>query len=121
MSKSQLAASYAALLLQDGDIEITSDKIAEVLKAANVTGVESYWGSLMCKVFAEKNVDTLLIEGGAGAAAAAIRSVCTTTTTSPSSMSSTTVQRRCVQVDRVSSTGGGTSCEVRRMHAPARP
>jgi len=67
MSKSQLAASYASLLLQDGGVAVTSDKIADVLAAAGVTGVESYWGALMCKVFNEKNVYSLLVEGGVGA------------------------------------------------------
>ena len=67
MSKSQLAASYAALLLQDGGVALTSDKIADVIAAAGVTGVEGYWGALMCKVFAEKSVTDLLVEGGGGA------------------------------------------------------
>ena len=67
MSKSQLAASYAALLLQDGGVAITSDKIQEVLDAAGINDVETYWGALMCKVFETKNVTQLLIEGGGGA------------------------------------------------------
>ena len=64
MSKGQLAASYAALLLQDGGVAITADKITQVLEAANVQTEETYWGALMCRVFEEKNVVQLLIEGG---------------------------------------------------------
>lgn len=42
---SELACTYAALILNDDDCEITGDKIATILKAAAVD-VEPFWPSL---------------------------------------------------------------------------
>ena len=42
---SELACTYAALILNDDDCEITGDKIATILKAASVD-VEPFWPSL---------------------------------------------------------------------------
>ncbi|CAF1716294.1 unnamed protein product [Brassica oleracea var. botrytis] len=51
---SELAYTYAALILHDDGIEITAEKIAKLVKAANVN-VESYWPSLFAKLCQKKN------------------------------------------------------------------
>ena len=70
MSNSELAASYAALILADDEIEITvcrvrpdgkaiaayripqADKLQTIIKAANVEDVEAIWTTLFAKVLA---------------------------------------------------------------------
>ena len=42
---SELACTYAALILNDDDCEVTGDKITAILKAANVD-IEPFWPSL---------------------------------------------------------------------------
>ncbi|KAF8082507.1 hypothetical protein N665_0822s0019 [Sinapis alba] len=70
---SELACTYAALILHDDGIEITAEKIAKLVKAANVN-VESYWPSLFAKLCQKKNIDELIMNvgasGDAGGAAA---------------------------------------------------
>ncbi|OAQ98618.1 hypothetical protein LLEC1_02091 [Akanthomyces lecanii] len=48
MSTSELASSYAALILADDGIEITADKLQALIKAANVE-VEPIWTSIFAK------------------------------------------------------------------------
>ncbi|EFH50462.1 hypothetical protein ARALYDRAFT_489313 [Arabidopsis lyrata subsp. lyrata] len=55
MSTSELACTYAALILHGDGIEIT----------ANVN-VESYWPSLFAKLCEKKNIDDLIMNVGAG-------------------------------------------------------
>ncbi|KAG8528013.1 uncharacterized protein KY384_006929 [Bacidia gigantensis] len=74
MSQSELAASYAALILADEDIDITADKLQTLIKAANVDDVEAIWTTLFAKALEGKNVKDLLLNvgsGGGGAAAPA--------------------------------------------------
>ena len=70
MSHSELATSYAALILADDDVDITvsressvipllvayttekPDKLQTLIKAANVEDVESIWTTLFAKVVA---------------------------------------------------------------------
>eukprot|EP01084_Bolivina_argentea_P044852 82525_1 len=69
---SQLACTYAALALFDDGVDITSEKIQTILKAANVT-VETYWPGLFEGLIKEKGVATLLTgacKGGGGPAVA---------------------------------------------------
>ncbi|KAJ6748716.1 60S ACIDIC RIBOSOMAL PROTEIN P1 [Salix purpurea] len=65
MSLGELACTYATLILHDEDIAITSDKIAALVKSANVT-VESYWPSLFAKLAEKRNVGDLVMNIGAG-------------------------------------------------------
>ncbi|KAI0363511.1 ribosomal protein 60S [Pilatotrama ljubarskyi] len=73
MASAELAATYAALILADDGIEITSDKILALTTAADVE-LEPIWASLLAKALEGKNVKELLSNvgaGGAGPAAAA--------------------------------------------------
>uniref|UniRef100_A0A7S0R388 60S acidic ribosomal protein P1 n=1 Tax=Pyramimonas obovata TaxID=1411642 RepID=A0A7S0R388_9CHLO len=73
MSNSELACTYAALILADDEIAITADKISTIVKAAGVT-VEPYWPGLFASLLAAKPIGDLVANvgaGGGGAAAAA--------------------------------------------------
>ncbi|KAK4489784.1 hypothetical protein RD792_000437 [Penstemon davidsonii] len=73
MSVGELACTYAALILHDDGIAVTAEKIATLVKAANLT-VESYWPSLFAKLCEKRNVEDLVMNvgsGGGGAAAVA--------------------------------------------------
>ena len=63
MSTSELATSYAALILADEGLEITSDKLATLTKAAGVE-VESIWQQLFAKALDGKNVKEMLLNVG---------------------------------------------------------
>ncbi|THH01118.1 hypothetical protein EW026_g1513 [Hermanssonia centrifuga] len=71
MATSELAATYAALILADDGVEITSDKIVALTNAAGVE-VESIWATLLAKALEGKNVKELLSNVGAGGAAPAV-------------------------------------------------
>jgi ribosomal protein L12E/L44/L45/RPP1/RPP2 len=62
---SELACTYAALILHDDGLEITAENINTILKAANVT-VEPFWPGLFAKLFAKKSMDDLITNVGAG-------------------------------------------------------
>ena len=63
MSNSELATSYAALILADENIEITSDKILSLTKAAGVE-VEAIWAQLFAKALEGKDVKEMLLNVG---------------------------------------------------------
>ncbi|KAL0299757.1 UNVERIFIED_CONTAM: 60S acidic ribosomal protein P1 [Sesamum calycinum] len=71
MSFGELACTYAALILHDDGIPITAEKIATLVKAANVT-VESYWPSLFAKLCEKRNIDDLIMNVGSGGGGAAV-------------------------------------------------
>ena len=73
MSVSELACTYASLILHDEGLEITEDKIATLLKEANVT-IEPYWPSLFSRVLADKDITDLIMSGQGGAAGGAATS-----------------------------------------------
>ncbi|KAJ8516762.1 hypothetical protein ONZ45_g5976 [Pleurotus djamor] len=66
----ELATTYAALILADEGIEITSDKIVALTTAAGVE-VEPIWASLLAKALEGKNVKDLLSNVGSGGGAPA--------------------------------------------------
>ncbi|GAA0187032.1 ribosomal protein [Lithospermum erythrorhizon] len=65
MSTSELACTYACLILHDDGIPITAEKISTLVKAANVK-VESYWPNLFAKLCEKKNIEDLILNVGAG-------------------------------------------------------
>ncbi|KAL1302165.1 hypothetical protein AAFC00_002596 [Neodothiora populina] len=71
MSTSELASSYAALILADDGIEITADKLQTLIGAAKVADVEPIWTTLFAKALEGKDVKDLLLNVGSGGGAAA--------------------------------------------------
>ncbi|PCH36033.1 ribosomal protein 60S [Wolfiporia cocos MD-104 SS10] len=71
MASTELAATYAALILADEGVEITSDKIVALTSAASVE-LEPIWASLLAKALEGKNVKELLSNVGAGGGAPAV-------------------------------------------------
>merc|ERR1711974_437511 len=65
----ELACVYAALILADDQVAITTDKINTVLKAAGVS-VEPYWPGLFAKALEGMNVKELITNVGSSAGAA---------------------------------------------------
>eukprot|EP01026_Neomeris_dumetosa_P013143 TRINITY_DN1457_c0_g1_i5.p2 TRINITY_DN1457_c0_g1~~TRINITY_DN1457_c0_g1_i5.p2 ORF type:complete len:116 (-),score=52.36 TRINITY_DN1457_c0_g1_i5:9-356(-) len=65
MSVSEMACTYAALILHDDDVEITADKISELCKAAKVT-IEPYWPALFAKFFERQDIGALISSVGTG-------------------------------------------------------
>jgi large subunit ribosomal protein LP1 len=63
MSTGELATGYAALILADEGLEITSDKLLALTKAAGVE-VESIWAQLFAKALAGKDVKDMLLNVG---------------------------------------------------------
>merc|ERR1712131_172229 len=55
----ELACTYAALILNDDDVEITGDKITAILKAANVE-FEPFWPSLFAGALKDVDVPSLI-------------------------------------------------------------
>jgi len=70
MSNAELAVSYAALILADDGVDITSDKLSTILKAAEVD-VEPIWTQIFAKALEGKNVKDMLTAVGSGGGAAA--------------------------------------------------
>ncbi|GMH17324.1 hypothetical protein Nepgr_019165 [Nepenthes gracilis] len=65
MTVSETACTYACLILFDDGIPITAEKIAKLVKAANVP-VESYWPNLFAKLAEKINIGDLITNVGAG-------------------------------------------------------
>ncbi|RQM05497.1 hypothetical protein DH86_00001524, partial [Scytalidium sp. 3C] len=71
MSNAELASSYAALILADDGVDITSEKLQTLIKAAGIVDVEPIWTSLFAKALEGKDVKDLLLNVGSGGGAAA--------------------------------------------------
>merc|ERR1712025_666015 len=67
---SELACTYAALILNDDGIDITADKLTAILKAAKVD-VEPFWPGLFAGALKDVDVTSLISNIGSGAGAAA--------------------------------------------------
>merc|ERR1712210_128347 len=65
MGSAELACTYAALILSDDGVDISGDKIASLLKAANVE-VEPFWPGLFAGAFKNCNVSELISNISAG-------------------------------------------------------
>ncbi|VDK34298.1 unnamed protein product [Taenia asiatica] len=59
-SKSELACTYASLILADDDIEVTADKLNALLKAANCKFVETYVTSLFANALSGRNIKDII-------------------------------------------------------------
>merc|ERR1711998_340708 len=72
MSKSQLACTYAALILHDEGLAVSADNLKTLTNAANAS-VETYWPMMFEKALDGKDINDLLttVSSGAGAAVAA--------------------------------------------------
>jgi len=68
---SELACTYAALILHDDGIPITAEKITALVNAANVK-IDSYWAPLFAKLLEKRNVDDLVLSVGSGGGGAAV-------------------------------------------------
>ena len=67
--KDQLVCTYAALLLHDGELEISEDKLNKVIKASGNT-VEGYWPGLYVKALKGQDIGKILSNVGSAAPAA---------------------------------------------------
>ena len=62
----ELCTAYASMILFDGEAEITSDSIQQIIKASN-NEVEPYWPMLFAGVLSQEGkVLELISSGGAG-------------------------------------------------------
>ncbi|KAG5381954.1 hypothetical protein IGI04_033424 [Brassica rapa subsp. trilocularis] len=68
---SELACTYAALILHDDGIEITASFLLSFSTCFTNVNVESYWPSLFAKLCQKKNIDDLIMDVGASGDAAA--------------------------------------------------
>merc|ERR1712241_1546496 len=67
---SELACVYSALILYDDDIDITGEKMAKIIAAANVH-VETFWPGLFAKALQGRNIGDLICNVGSAPAAGA--------------------------------------------------
>jgi hypothetical protein len=65
---SEHATAYAALILADDGVDITSDNLQRLLKAAEVEYVEPIYITLFDKALKSKNIKNLLLNGGSAPA-----------------------------------------------------
>eukprot|EP00817_Percolomonadidae_sp_ATCC50343_P001091 CAMPEP_0117423560 /NCGR_PEP_ID=MMETSP0758-20121206/4148_1 /TAXON_ID=63605 /ORGANISM="Percolomonas cosmopolitus, Strain AE-1 (ATCC 50343)" /LENGTH=105 /DNA_ID=CAMNT_0005206799 /DNA_START=28 /DNA_END=345 /DNA_ORIENTATION=- len=67
---SELACTYAALLLQDSGVEVSEANMFKVIEAAGIE-VESYWPGIFCKFLKNNSLEDLLqnVGGSSGGAA----------------------------------------------------
>merc|ERR1711957_182771 len=67
--KDELVCTYAALMLHDGELEISEEKLKKVITASG-NNVEGYWPGLFAKALKGKNIADMLMNAGAAAAPA---------------------------------------------------
>merc|ERR1711884_7901 len=69
MANSELACTYAALILHDSDVEINADNLNKVIKAAGVS-VEPFWPGLFASALQGCDVAGLITNIGSGVGSA---------------------------------------------------
>ncbi len=67
--RSELAVTYAALILNDDSVPITEENLNKVIAAAKIT-VEPYWPKLFSTMLKGRDVNDLLLSAGAAGPAA---------------------------------------------------
>eukprot|EP01100_Stratorugosa_tubuloviscum_P002542 TRINITY_DN159_c0_g1_i2.p1 TRINITY_DN159_c0_g1~~TRINITY_DN159_c0_g1_i2.p1 ORF type:complete len:123 (-),score=76.75 TRINITY_DN159_c0_g1_i2:144-512(-) len=93
----ELACTYAALILHDDNIPITSEKLLTVIKAAGVD-VAPFWASLFARVLQGRNLDDLILNaGGSGGSAAPAPTSTASTTTSAAPLAAAETKREVVE------------------------
>ena len=68
--KDELVVTYAALLLNDGELEITEEKLNKVISASG-NSVEGYWPGLFAKALKGRDINDLISNAAAAAPVAA--------------------------------------------------
>jgi large subunit ribosomal protein LP1 len=68
--KDELVCTYAALLLNDGELEITEEKLNKVISASG-NSVEGYWPGLFAKALKGRDINDLISNAAAAAPVAA--------------------------------------------------
>ena len=68
--KDELVVTYAALLLSDGELEITEEKLNKVISASG-NSVEGYWPGLFAKALKGRDINDLISNAAAAAPVAA--------------------------------------------------
>ena len=63
-----MVVTYAALMLHDGGVAVTEEKLAKVIKASGNT-VEGYWPGLFAKALAGRDISDLMTSTGGAAEA----------------------------------------------------
>ncbi|GME74889.1 unnamed protein product [Ambrosiozyma monospora] len=63
------ALSYAALILADADLEVSSENLLKLTSAANIE-IDSIWGSIFAKALDGKDLQSLFVNFSVGAAPA---------------------------------------------------
>ncbi|KAH9987184.1 60s acidic ribosomal protein-domain-containing protein [Russula vinacea] len=71
MASTELAATYASLILADDGVDITSEKIVAITTAAGID-LEPIWATLLAKALEGKDVKELLSNVGSGGGAPAV-------------------------------------------------
>ncbi|CAL9735383.1 large ribosomal subunit protein P1A [Monosporozyma servazzii] len=64
----ETALSYAALILADSEVEISSEKLVTLVQSANIE-IEGIWADIYAKALEGQNLKELLVNFSAGAAA----------------------------------------------------
>ena len=68
--KDELVCTYAALLLHDGELEITEEKLNKVISASG-NSVEGYWPGLFAKALKGRDINDLISNAASAPVAAA--------------------------------------------------
>ncbi|XP_038673632.1 60S acidic ribosomal protein P1-like [Scyliorhinus canicula] len=76
-STSKLACIYSTLILHDGEVTVTKDKLNALIKTAGVT-IEPFWPSLFAKALSNIDVSSLICNVGADSSAPAAAAVVST-------------------------------------------
>eukprot|EP01092_Planopodium_desertum_P008299 TRINITY_DN34401_c0_g1_i2.p1 TRINITY_DN34401_c0_g1~~TRINITY_DN34401_c0_g1_i2.p1 ORF type:complete len:124 (-),score=46.22 TRINITY_DN34401_c0_g1_i2:54-425(-) len=66
--KAELACAYASLILADGEIKVTADKLQTVIEAAGIKDVPSFWTKLFAKVLEKKDINELITNASSSVA-----------------------------------------------------
>ncbi|EGR26948.1 hypothetical protein IMG5_203990 [Ichthyophthirius multifiliis] len=72
VTKSHLAATYAALILHDEGLNINGQKILDLINAAGVKDFEKFYAKLYASNLNNASIEQAISTGGAGASSAPV-------------------------------------------------